>query len=103
MQQQRKQQYSIKLIQQPLTAKVPRANKMCAFGDKDRKTIDPPPVIQLIPHSEDAAIPELTTLSTSISAGSRSPPRYIPLTQRARVPVHDLLMLTVDRGYVDCA
>ncbi|KAJ1674709.1 hypothetical protein EV182_002727 [Spiromyces aspiralis] len=33
--------YTIKVIQQPLRA------RMCGFGDKDRRPIDPPPVVKL--------------------------------------------------------
>ncbi|KAI8601643.1 velvet factor [Dissophora ornata] len=40
-------QARIKIVQQPLHA------RMCGFGEKDRRPIDPPPIVQLIESEDD--------------------------------------------------
>ncbi|KAF9965138.1 hypothetical protein BGZ70_005345 [Mortierella alpina] len=50
----RQHHVTIKLVQQPLHA------RMCGFGEKDRRPIDPPPIVQLIlddPHYNELKAP----------------------------------------------
>ncbi|KAI8337016.1 velvet factor-domain-containing protein [Chlamydoabsidia padenii] len=42
--------YELKVIQQPYRA------RMCGFGDKDRRPISPPPILQLITRTKDGQI-----------------------------------------------
>jgi hypothetical protein len=40
--------YKLEVCQQPLHA------RMCGFGEKDRRPIDPPPIVQLFVQKRDA-------------------------------------------------
>ncbi|KAF0492204.1 velvet factor [Gigaspora margarita] len=45
--------YQLEVVQEPIRA------RMCGFGDKDRRPIDPPPVIRLLVFTEDGTpVPE---------------------------------------------
>lgn len=64
----------IKIVQQPLHA------RMCGFGEKDRRPIDPPPIVQLLLDEDDAQHPSkraqrsaaTKTSSSSTSNSSKS-------------------------------
>ncbi|KAF9419169.1 hypothetical protein BGZ94_009507 [Podila epigama] len=40
---------TIKIVQQPLHA------RMCGFGEKDRRPVDPPPIVQLVLNDDDSS------------------------------------------------
>ncbi|KAI9826407.1 MAG: hypothetical protein M1832_000324 [Thelocarpon impressellum] len=44
--------YEIRVRQQPLAARA------CGFGERDRRVIDPPPIVQLVAKAADAADPD---------------------------------------------
>ncbi|KAJ1919903.1 hypothetical protein H4219_001683 [Mycoemilia scoparia] len=51
--------YALDIVQHPLRA------RMCGFGDKDRRPIDPPPVVKLVVHDHLGNIVHLNEVSAS--------------------------------------
>ncbi|KAI8344530.1 velvet factor-domain-containing protein [Chlamydoabsidia padenii] len=47
---QQDRQYELKVVQQPYRA------RMCGFGDKDRRPISPPPIVQMLTRTKDGQI-----------------------------------------------
>ncbi|KAF0490135.1 nuclear divisionprotein rft1 [Gigaspora margarita] len=52
-----KRTYKLIVCQQPLRA------RMCGFGEKDRRPIDPPPIVQLVVNDENGNLDSSTSLS----------------------------------------
>ncbi|ORX53634.1 hypothetical protein DM01DRAFT_1305903 [Hesseltinella vesiculosa] len=52
-------QYELVIIQQPLRA------RMCGYGDKDRRPVSPPPILQMIARTKDGHVVPPSTIDTS--------------------------------------
>ncbi|KAI7887159.1 hypothetical protein K492DRAFT_173510 [Lichtheimia hyalospora FSU 10163] len=52
-------QFELKVVQQPSRA------RMCGFGDKDRRPISPPPIVQLIARASDGTLIPARDIDTS--------------------------------------
>jgi hypothetical protein len=53
--------YELKVRQQPIAARA------CGFGERDRRVIDPPPIIQLTVHDPKAGVVDLDELRYSLN------------------------------------